>query len=357
MATCERPGVSPPRCSSVGDNLRHHVYFDPSLIEGLALSLRDTMAEDYDPTDLTLIEQAAPNALTDVIAYSADYGENGAAGWAYCPPDSAQGLNSSGHRWCRGQELHFNLNPRYDVYFADDESRDHVTCHELGHTLGLRHWGNPPQSAEPEAYTCMNANTADGPVTLHQIDIDHINAYSYDTRPADRRFEPWPGHRSAPSLAGWEVDVHAMELEHFASLAEMTRSADAVVMARVTGVSAGRVFGDQARAGMPYAAVTLSVSELLAGDLALPQDEVTLEIALFDGLRSLRQLRASILGDEAVFFLRSKGESQYYRLALFSALVLNASGRAAVTSEAPDFLADLDGLPFGEFVRRVETQH
>jgi predicted Zn-dependent protease len=162
---------------SVGDDSRHRVYIDPSVPAGVADSIRQAMAAVYAPTNLVLIEQTRVTDRTDVIVLAADYGENGAAGWTYCPPDAPQGTNAHGHRWCRHQELHFNLNVRYAVYFADDASRDYLACHELGHTLGLRHWGNPPHSDGPVAATCMNADAPNGPTELHQFDKDHINAY------------------------------------------------------------------------------------------------------------------------------------------------------------------------------------
>jgi hypothetical protein len=174
--TCDRP-VTPPRCVSVADNRWHYVYVDPSVPEDLAASVREAMADVYDPTALVLIEQSRVTALTDVIVYAADYGENGAAGWVYCPPDAPQGINAQGDRWCRNQELYYNLNPRYGAFFGDDASRDHLACHEMGHTLGLRHWGNPPDSEGPPAATCMNADTPNGPLDLHDFDRDHIAAY------------------------------------------------------------------------------------------------------------------------------------------------------------------------------------
>lgn len=189
LLQCERPNVTPPRCTSVGDNFRHSVYFDDSLTEELRAALRRTMAEDYDPSDLVMLEHSELTSQTDVIVFSADYGENGAAGWVYCPSDAPQGTNARGDRWCRHQELHFNLNPRYAIYLNDDASRDYVACHELGHTIGLRHWGNPPESVGPATATCMNADTPDGPTDLHQIDIDHINAYPYAVRHPARNFE------------------------------------------------------------------------------------------------------------------------------------------------------------------------
>jgi hypothetical protein len=73
--------------------------------------------------------------------------------------------------------MHFNLNSRYAAYFADRASRDYMACHEMGHTLGLRHWGNPPRSDGPMAATCMNPDNPDGPTMLHSVDRQHINRY------------------------------------------------------------------------------------------------------------------------------------------------------------------------------------
>jgi hypothetical protein len=70
------------------------------------------------------------------------------------------------------------------AFFADDDSRTHLACHEIGHSIGLRHWGNPPISDGPTAATCMNADTPNGPVGLHGFDRNHINVYY--ARPADR---------------------------------------------------------------------------------------------------------------------------------------------------------------------------
>jgi hypothetical protein len=173
---CDRP-VVPPRCVSVGDNSLHLVYIDESVPEALADSMRSVIAEVYGATSLRMVVQRQITAATDVIVSAADYGQNGAAGWVWCPPDAAQGVNTRGHRWCRHQELHFNLNPRYASFFADDASRRSLSCHELGHTIGLRHWGNPPISDGPTAATCMNADTPNGPTALHQWDREHIAAY------------------------------------------------------------------------------------------------------------------------------------------------------------------------------------
>lgn len=97
LLNCDRP-VIPPRCVSVGDDSRHFVYIDPSVPADLAASLRRAMSDVYGPTNLVMIEQDQVSGSTDVIVYAADNGQNGAAGWTYCPSDAPQGMNEHGHR-------------------------------------------------------------------------------------------------------------------------------------------------------------------------------------------------------------------------------------------------------------------
>lgn len=370
LLACDRP-VSPPRCTNVGDNLRHHVAFDVSLTDELASALRDSMAEDYGPTRLIVIEDQAVTAWTDVIAYSGDFGDNGAAAWVYCPADAPQGINPSGDRWCRHQELFFNLNPRFGAYFDDDASRDHVTCHELGHTVGLRHWGNPPHSAGPAAETCMNTNTPDGPTGLHQVDVDHIDAYPYRVP----RLSPGVRVVRAPSddltvatasLAGGMVG--ASEVEVPTSLVELVGSADAVVRGRVVAVEPGRAFGPSHRA-LHYAAVTVAVSELIAGRQAAPGAvDLTLEIPLLDGPDQVAELRGRLLDTERLLLLRSKGESAgaaglplderlrdraFHRLVTFGSEVVNRDGVALVPPDETGLLDGFQGMPFDEVVAAI----
>lgn len=175
LLSCDRP-VNPPRCVSVGNDRYHYVYIDPSVPAELAASVRHAIAE-YDATELVVVEQVRLTPVTDVIVYAGDRGANGAAGWVNCPPDARQGHNRLGDRWCQGQELHFNLNARYAAYFGDEASRDYMACHELGHSVGLRHWGNPPRSDGPAAPTCMQPDVPDGPTRLDARDRDHLDAY------------------------------------------------------------------------------------------------------------------------------------------------------------------------------------
>ena len=366
---CDRP-VIPPRCTSVGNNLFHGVVFDETLTEGLASSLRDSLAEDYGATKIVPVVQPEVTDSTDVIAYSEDYGDNGAAGWVYCPSDAPQGTNFAGDRWCQQQQMHFNLNPRYAIFFADDASRDHVTCHELGHTVGLRHWGNPPETDGPPAETCMQSNTPNGPTDLHQIDRDHIDGYRLARPPARApsvRFISEVLLDAPETAAAWAgATADALELEHFATLPDLVIGADAVVRGRITSVEAGREFGGATGVPFSYAAATIQVDELLSG--ALPPDhraELTLEIPLFGGDDALAALQADVSGAERVFFLRNKGASaraagmsaaeqsvdaEFYRLVTQRSVLEDHDGLATLPAGED---ASLAGLLFDDAVTRI----
>jgi hypothetical protein len=368
FAACDRP-VTPPRCTSVGNNLRHYVAFDGSLTDALRDAMRFAMERVYEPTRLVMIEQAAVSPLTDVIAFSADYGENGAAGWVYCPADTPRGVSALGHRWCQGQELHLNLNARYGLFFDDDASRRHVACHELGHTLGLRHWGNPPETDGPVGATCMNANTPNGPTGLDQTDVDHINAYPSYVQRRQRGIEVARAPEAdAMAMTGSGAIVGASQIETAGSLRELVATADAVVLGRVTAVEPGRAFGS-ASYTLHYAAVRVRVDELIDGDLG-GSGSLTVEIPLFGGAELLADVRAEMVGTQRLLFLRSKGtsareagldiaeqrtEGAYHRLVSFGSEVVAAEGRAVVPPDDGPALKGLAGLPFTEVLDIVRA--
>src|SRR5690606_31762240 len=118
-------------------------------------------------------------------------------------------------------------------------SRDHVTCHEIGHSLGLHHWGNPPQSDGPAGATCMNANTPNGPTTLHPIDVDHINDYPYTRWPRPRGLRVVRGPEAEPTMVAAALGaIAASGAEQPTSTDALAAAADAIVRGRIVEVAA-----------------------------------------------------------------------------------------------------------------------
>jgi hypothetical protein len=170
--------------------------------------------------------------------------------------------------------------------------------------------------------------------------------------------------------AAWEgVAIDAMELEAHTSLADITASADAVVRGRVVAVTEGRAFGEPDGTQLHYAAATVRVDEVLAGEQRLADAAaLTLEIPLFDGPDQLAELQQGLPWAESIFFLRHKAESArdagmsreaqlaetgFYRLVTMRSVIVNEGGRAVALADAPAFLAAMDGLDFGEVTMAV----
>lgn len=154
---------TPTNCISVGNNNVHRIYFN-NLTSNISNALSHTMANDYAPTDLFMLNESV-YANRDVSAMDSTFGTNGAAGWVVCLSGSNQGTDAHGHAWCQSS-LYFNLT--YTTFYSTPQQRDYVTCHELGHTLGLSH-----HTGSCMQYRCCDGN---GLGTLNSSDVQHLNA-------------------------------------------------------------------------------------------------------------------------------------------------------------------------------------
>lgn len=162
-------------CVSKANNIYHAVRLDVvgNQWVGMDIAVKDSLSSDYDPLDLrAYVDQTDP--YPDVIVYDYDYGDNGYAGWADCPANNT-GIGGSGAtRWCRGQIVRFNGS--YESRWINAAwAREGLACHELGHTVGLRHADSGSGClTHPAPY-----NTAylfyQNPY-LRQHDKDHVNA-------------------------------------------------------------------------------------------------------------------------------------------------------------------------------------
>lgn len=99
-------------------------------------------------------ENPAPcNNADDVIVKDVNLPGTGAIAWGKCAAGASTGGSETplpGTKWCKAQE--FIWDRAFDYLIDSDSDKYMVACHELGHTLGLRHTpvGN---------YTCMVPST------------------------------------------------------------------------------------------------------------------------------------------------------------------------------------------------------
>lgn len=118
------------------------------------------MYDEYGPTDLTVglgSPGGCPDEDWDVCVFDSDYGDNGFNGWNQCAGDTS---GAHPNRRCSLGFVKINL------YFSPPAKR--IACHELGHSIGLRHSGNDA--------SCMKT-TQDGgsSARLANHDVGHVD--------------------------------------------------------------------------------------------------------------------------------------------------------------------------------------
>lgn len=160
-------------CVSLANN-RWHVVRPVALGDwaGLDGHLDWVLANVYTAanTDINAYENASdPNP--DVIVYDFTYGDNGVFGWVDCPANNSGRGGSGNLQWCRGQILRINASERLDYFdFPNRGGTRGLVCHELGHTVGLRHLN--------QADSCMRRTVwGTRPDTLSDHDIDHLEGW------------------------------------------------------------------------------------------------------------------------------------------------------------------------------------
>lgn len=86
----------------------------------------------------------------DVLVVDGNYDDNGYLAWNSCPGDA---VVSGGHpeRTCYGQIVRYNL---FYAYAYDTlQERNRLGCHELAHSVGLRH-----NEFDTQTISCLNRN-------------------------------------------------------------------------------------------------------------------------------------------------------------------------------------------------------
>ena len=138
---------SPPNYVSLANNRSHAVrygYLGGTTIEdipNIRAAFDWILGNVYNPTDLNAYHSDA-DPLPDVIVHDFNYPLfPSLAGWVNCPPDNTGTGGTDPNRWCRGQTLVLNSYLYWfdNSVFDTDAQRRNIACHEMGHTVGLRH--------------------------------------------------------------------------------------------------------------------------------------------------------------------------------------------------------------------------
>jgi len=103
---------------------------------------------------IQMTEVPPPALDKDVEVLLTNAGANNALSWTTCASGATYGGSDAAHdRWCRPQRIFYNT--YYAAgYFPSPNNKRYIACHELGHTIGLRH----PGAGEPTV-TCMKPAT------------------------------------------------------------------------------------------------------------------------------------------------------------------------------------------------------
>lgn len=168
---------TPRNCPSLANNTSHSLRFvSIDDIPNIGIATQWALDSVYDPTDLQAYRNDA-DTEPDVYVHDG-YLNSGFVAYVDCPAPSAGSTSygSDPYRVCRGQRLYYDSY----YYFYDDEydsqtSRRKVACHEIGHTVGLRHWNDYHSGAHSCMFNGATAATVEG-LASHDV-VDHINAY------------------------------------------------------------------------------------------------------------------------------------------------------------------------------------
>jgi hypothetical protein len=161
-------------CVSLANNNVHAVRvggYGLDEIPFLPYAHDNVIAYELDPTDLhAYLDPADP--VPDVWVMDRNYGP-GVAAWTECPTNNSGSGGTHPNFWCRGQVVRYNAFFYLSMtgFYDNPQQVETIVCHELGHTVGLRH---PADTFDPS--TCMGAPGQGRPTTYSAHDVAHINS-------------------------------------------------------------------------------------------------------------------------------------------------------------------------------------
>lgn len=130
-------GTNPDTSYCIHNNDTHTYHFTSSVSTTMRSATNTAAEAGYEPTQLN-ISSTTSSSNTDVVIKMFNYGDSGYAGATLCPANSSK-TGTNPRVVCRPQELRYNVHSSVAILFDTSVEREYVACHELGHTVGLRH--------------------------------------------------------------------------------------------------------------------------------------------------------------------------------------------------------------------------
>ena len=162
--TCSTPpnGAS---CVSMANN-KWHAVRKSNVDTSFWNSIKNVAVPKYNATDLSVyVTWSDPNP--DVWVQGAWLGDLGPYAAVVCPSGALHGSHGTNLQWCRGQTLSKNTFWGFSPQFSN-----FTACHELGHTVGLRHRNSQNGCLNERSHTASWY-----PIYLTSHDISHLYFY------------------------------------------------------------------------------------------------------------------------------------------------------------------------------------
>jgi hypothetical protein len=170
------------------NNGNHGVMIVTAMNNNLETALINSVADDYDDnpnsdTDITAIMSTNVNTA-DVWAAVTDGQNPREHGWGTCIEGAMTG-DQGFEKWCKPQAMVFNTDFAQE-WNNDPGLRRWVVCHEIGHTLGLRHTNGRHSSLASCMLDRVEDFTNTWPTVLASFDKRHLrNCYPHDPDPGE----------------------------------------------------------------------------------------------------------------------------------------------------------------------------
>lgn len=133
------------------NNNFHWVWISTSLPNSLESALENSLANDFDVVaGITAESVASYDSTTDVHAFNYTSAPTSWTAMETCAGFATFG-GSGIRRWCKPHLLYMNTGFHWND-LDDPNERKHYACHELGHTLGLRHTSSTSSCMKDQYY-------------------------------------------------------------------------------------------------------------------------------------------------------------------------------------------------------------